>query len=183
MANVDRVNGFKPIRHLNGSPYNGAVTTYNNPGATVYVGDPVKLVGSSLADGTQNISVAAPGDAIVGVVCGFEVDPDNLGVQIGVAGRKVLVADSPDIIFEVQGDGVLAVASYGLNCNHINGGGSAVTGSSGCELDVSTAAVTATLTFKIRRATQRVDNDIAATNAKIEVSINSHQLVAGTVGI
>lgn len=51
MANVSRVNGFTPVQHLDGSPYNGQFRTYSVPasdGTALGVGDVVKLA----ADGT-----------------------------------------------------------------------------------------------------------------------------------
>ena len=46
MANVNRANGFTPVKHLNGSPYNGQVNVYEVPaGETipVFIGDLVEL--------------------------------------------------------------------------------------------------------------------------------------------
>ena len=50
MANVNRPQGFKPIRHLNGSMYNGQMNLYFIPpsDANAYaVGDMVTIVGTT----------------------------------------------------------------------------------------------------------------------------------------
>ena len=50
MANVSRINGFKPVKHLNGSPYNGQANIYEVPAGEavpVFVGDLVKLSDSA----------------------------------------------------------------------------------------------------------------------------------------
>ena len=50
MANINRPNGFRPVRHLNGSMYNGQGNLYYIPSsdANAYaVGDLVTLVGTT----------------------------------------------------------------------------------------------------------------------------------------
>ncbi|WP_299076558.1 hypothetical protein [uncultured Paraglaciecola sp.] len=188
MANVDRVNGFTPIRHLTGAPYNGQMEEYAITAAdstAVFVGDLVKLSGEADSEGRATVAQAAAGDAVVGVVVGLGVDPDKLNITYREAStyRKVLVANAPDLIFEVQADAVLAAASVGLNADFVVAAGSTTTGRSGMELDASTAATTATLPLKIHRMNSRVDNEIDVTNAKIEVMINVHQLAAGSAGV
>ena len=42
MANVDRPNGFKPVMHLNGSPYNGQYRKYYSPTDNLFMGDLVE---------------------------------------------------------------------------------------------------------------------------------------------
>lgn len=189
MANVDRVNGAAPVKHLNGSPYNGQVNQYFIPssdGTAVFVGDFVKLAGSASADGYPTVAKAAAGDASIGVVVGVAPDVTNLNTpqyRIASTNRYVLVADSPDLLFEIQADDVgatLAVTDVGLNAEFIDAGGSTVTGASGVELDTSTKATTATLGLKIRGIINRPGNEIGVVNQKVLVSINKHQLGDGT---
>ena len=45
MANVSKIRGFQPVRHLSGSPYNGQANIYAtaaSDSAALFVGDPVK---------------------------------------------------------------------------------------------------------------------------------------------
>lgn len=194
MANVSRVNGLHPVRYFNGAQYNGAVNMYFIPSgnaSNVFVGDPVKAdttgdtaAAGGKALGIQSVVPAAAGDAILGVVQGFIVDPTNLNTpqfRAASTGRYVLVSDDPAILYEVQtSNGTLGVADVGLNAAIAVAAGSTTTGSSGVTLDVGTAATTATLALKIVGFTQRVDNDNTSANAKVVVKINNDQFGAGT---
>ena len=54
MANTSRIAGFKPVKHLNGSPYNGQANIYEVPAGEavpVFVGDLVKLSDSAATAG------------------------------------------------------------------------------------------------------------------------------------
>lgn len=199
MANVSRVNGLHPVRYLNGATYNGAMNQYFIPSgnaSNVFVGDAVKAdttgdtaAAGGLAKGIQSVAPAAAGDAILGVVMGFAIDPTNLNTpqyRTASTGRYVLVCDDPNVLYEVQtSNGTLGLADVGLNASIAVAAGSTTTGSSGVTLDVATAATTATLALKIMGFTQRVDNEVAAANAKVVVKINNDQFGSstGTAGV
>lgn len=199
MANVDRVFGFRPVGHLNGSPWNGRVTKYWIPasdGTATFVGDLVKLSGTASASGIASVIQAAAGNTPVGVVISFEPNPDNLAQIHRTAsqdindqedGRYVYVADSPDLVCEVQEDGVggaLAITNVGQNADVVVGSGSATTGQSGMELDSSTANTTSTLVLRILGFVQRPDNEVGVANAKMLVGFNVHQYNSvGTTGV
>jgi hypothetical protein len=196
MANTSRVSGFRPIRYANGAQYNGMVTTYFIPSTNataVFVGDPVKAdaTGDTVAAGGKGLGVqsvvqAAAGDAILGVVVGFAVQPgvlDTPQYRSANQGRYVLVCDDPAVLYEIQVNGTLGVTDVGLNASISVGAGSTTTGSSGVQLDAATAAVTATLPLKIVGFTQRVDNDNTSANAKVIVKLNNYQLANATVGV
>ncbi len=195
MANVSRVNGFRPVKHLDGSPYNGAYNTYYVPasdGTALFVGDAVKLAGSASDDGYATIAQAAAGNPVVGVVVGFRVDPTNLNTpsqyRAASTARYVRVADARDLVFEVQEDavgGAAAVTDVGLNADLVVAAGSTTTGQSGMQLDTSTKATTATLVWKILGFANRPDNEIGSANAKVHVMINAHQHGdhTGTAGV
>jgi hypothetical protein len=193
MANTSRINGFRPVKHLNGSPYNGQVNVYHIPasdGTAVYVGDVVKYAGSSTADGTKpTVALAAAGDAIVGVVVGFAVNRDNINIggsyRAASTARDVLVCDSPDVVFEVEtSNGTPAATDVGLNINHATGSPDTATARSGAYVDFGTEATTAALTFKILGFVPREDNEVGA-SAKLLVKINNHQHGShtGTAGV
>lgn len=185
MANVDAPKGLRPVRHLNGSPFNGAANRYYVPasdGTAIFVGDPVKSGGSADADGVASVAQAAAGDNIRGVVIGVEpVTDESTFYRVASTERYVFVVDDPDVIFEVQEDGVggaLAAADIGLNADIVVGTGSTVTGSSAVELD-SSDKKTGTAQLRILGLAQRADNEIG-TNAKVEVLINEHELKSTT---
>lgn len=198
MPNVSRINGFRPIRYKNGSPYNGAFTEYVAPAAdatAIFVGDLVKL--GNNADDTENyraVAQAAASDAVIGVVVGVRVDYANLNAaphRVASTRRIIMVADDPNILFEAQEDGAtdpLELQDLGANINFVVGAGSAVTGQSGMQIDSDTHATTATLPLKLVEASRRADNEIVAdgqANTRWVVQINNHQLNAstGTAGV
>lgn len=187
MPNSDAPRGFTPIRHRNGAPYNGAANLYFCPASdstAVYIGDAVKSGGSADANGVPTAIQAAAGNAIRGVVVGVVPDTDeSLPYRAASTARYLLVADDPDLVFEVQEDSVgstLAADDVGENADIVVAAGSAITGRSGMELD-SSDHKTATAQLRILRLAQRADNEIG-TNAKWEVMINEHEL-ASTSGV
>ncbi len=182
MANTSRINGFRPVRHLQGAHIQSK--KYFIPatdGTAVHVGDVVKLAGSSDTDGTAStVALAAAGDAVLGVVVGFMPDPTNLNTsgqyRAASTARYVWVVDDPYVTFEAEtSNGTPAATDVGLNVNHAVGTPSTTTAQSGAYLDFGTEATTATLTFKVLSFRSRVDNEVGA-SAKLEVMINNHQL-------
>ena len=192
MANVDRVWGARPVGHINGAPYNGQVRKYYIPSTdstAVFQGDIVKLAGGADANGVSTVAQAAAGDKPVGVVMFFEPNPSDLSMLYRAAStnRYVYVADSPDLVLEIQEDGVggaLAAANVGQNADIVVASGSTTTGQSGMELDSSTAATTSTLVFNILGFSQKTDNEVGSANAKMLVTYNVHQYGSvGTAGV
>ena len=190
MANANTPFGLRPVRHRNGAPYNGAATRYFVPASdstALYLGDPVQIAGSSDADGIATVTraTAAGGNYVLGAVVG--VDPvegagaggrDSTTYRVASTARYVWVADDPDIVFEIQEDGVggaLAAANVGQNVDLVSGSGSTITGLSGFQADSSTAATTNTLQMRILGFAQKIGNEPGNANAKIEVVFNLHQ--------
>jgi hypothetical protein len=198
MANTSKISGFRPVKHINGSPYNGQANIYFIPatdGTAVYVGDLVKLAGSGDTVGTATVALAAAGDAVIGSVVGIvntKLDPvtgklssgsislDTPQYRAASTATYVLVADSTDIVYEAEAaNGTPAATDLGLNINHAVGTPSTTTGASGAYLDFGTEATTATLTLKLLGFVNRPDNEIGA-SAKMLVKINNHQFNSGT---
>lgn len=199
MANTNKVNGFRPVRYLNGAPYNGAFRRYVVPatdGTALFVGDLVKAeTTGDLTTGLSGVTRATAGAAVIGAVVGFEADPTNLNTpqyRAASTRRIVYVADDPNLLFEAQEDGLvtpIAMASIGLNASLIStSGGNTTTGASGMEIDSSTAAATATLELKIMEAVARQDNELITAGqayTRWVVKLNNHQLGSstGTAGV
>lgn len=189
MANVNRPNGLRPVKHLDGSPYNGAVNRYLIPASdstATFVGDAVKSGGTADADGVPTIAQAAAGDTLRGVIVGFEPDPTNLSGNYRAAStaRYALVADAPDLVFEVQEDavgGALAITAVGNNADLVVGSGNTSSGASGMQLDSSTAATT-TAQLRVLGFSQDPKNEVGVANAKVLVAINEHELKS-TAGV
>ena len=189
MANVDRGNGAKPVRHLSGAPWNGKVTRCYVPSTdatALFVGDFVKSAGSSDANGVPTVTQAAAGNTLRGVVVSIEPNPDNLGQLYRAASTSqyVYICDDPSVIFEIQEDGVggaMAATNVGNNGDIVVGSGSTTSGASGMLLDSSDVIATTTSTAQLRvmRLVQRPDNAIG-TSAKWEVLINEHEFKTTT---
>lgn len=209
MANVNRPQGFRPLRHIDGSPYNGQYTPYliaSGDGTAVYIGDVVVIAGSAGTvgqvvggmdvEGIATVIRAAAGTTgqnIAGVVAGFLPDPTNLNLKYRVAStnRIAYVVTDPTVVYECQEDAdttPLAAADIGLNIAFSLTAGSTTTGNSGMELDSSTKATTITLPFKLLGLVKRIDNNFntggsAVDKAKFEVLLNTQIFAMNTLGV
>ena len=206
MPNVNRPTGYRPVKHVNGSPFNGQVTMYvllASDATACAVGDLVDLSGAADASGVPAITRAtAANGPFLGAIVGFlpsGTDPINGSLGTGTADlslsgfrpastlRYALVADATDIVFEAQGSGTfLFNADPGLNASTTTTAATANgnAGLSNMQVDLATKAVTATLGIKILGASRRVDQDLAdSTNVKLEVMINNHRKNQGIAGV
>lgn len=192
MANADAPFGLRPVRYLSGAPYNGAANKYYVPSSdstAIYVGGLVKLAGSADADGVASVTGnVATGNAVLGVVVAVVPDTaDSLVYRAASTTRYVMVADDPNLVFEIQedsGGAAMAAANVG-NTADITGftGGSTTTGLSSLEIDSSTATASGdgTEDVLIVGLVQSPDNAIG-TNANWLVRLNNHSFVDGFAG-
>lgn len=199
MANTNRAFGLAPVRHANSAPYNGGGNLYCILAADTNgfaIGDPVASVaGGADADGIAAVTIGVAGAAIRGVIVGIfdrkdgvsKVDNPNSIVRPAAAQSinwYVLVADSPDLMFEIQEIGTgtpLAAADVGLNANFVAATNNGFV--SQYVLDNTTELATATLNLKIMGRVQRADNELGA-YCKWLVKINNHELNGtGTLGV
>jgi hypothetical protein len=118
---------------------------------------------------------------------GMSGDPGSLNTIVVPATKTkdyyVLVADDPNIVFEIQEIGTgtaLAAAAVGLNANFVAASPSAYV--SGFTLGNDAEAATATLDLKLLGLVQRPGNEFGA-YAKWKVQINNHQFRAGVAGL
>lgn len=192
MANPDVPSGLRPVAYQGGAPYNGATRAYSTAagdGTAIFLGDPVKLSGTSQTiDGSVYLDVdqAATGDVILGVVTAVKpATRDSLTYRAASTQRIVYVADDPNLLFEIQevsGGTALTANDAGLNADFVVGSGSTVTGLSGVELNNSGEATTNTLDLHIMGLVDRPDNVIGE-HAKWLVRINRHQHANQVAGI
>lgn len=192
MANTDAPRGLKPVQYVSGAPYSGRVNRYYVPdtdSTAIYVGGLVKAAGSADADGVPSVTGnVSTGNPVIGVVVAVEaVTQDSTTYRAASTERYVLVADEPNLLFEVQEDsdsGALAATAV-MNTADLTGftSGSTTTGLSSIEIDSSTATASGdgTEDVLIIRLARRPDNEIG-TNAKWLVRLNNHQYVDGTAG-
>lgn len=185
MANDDSPKGLTPVKHLDGSPYNGAANLYYVPTTdtvAIHVGDAVKSAGSADSGGIPSVAQVAAGDTIRGVVVGIKPRTDeDLNFRAASTERYLFVADAPDLVCEIQEDstgGALTAANVGSNADIAVGTGNTTVGRSGMELD-SSDVKTGSAQLRILSLAQRPDNEIG-TNAKWLVTINEHELKSTT---
>lgn len=212
MANTSKINGFRPVKHVTGAPYNGQANIYgvaSGDSTALFVGDVVKLAADGNAAGIQYVTahaagVAGTGQPALGVVVGVintKLDPvdgrmsggsislDTPVYRPGSVEQYVLVADSPDLIYEVEATAAgsaysFAVADIGQNANIFAGSGSTSTGNSAHSLNMSDKGAAATLPFKIVGVSKKIDNEVTGNYTKVLVQINNHQYKSvGTVGV
>lgn len=187
MANTNGAFGLRPVRHLSGAPFNGQLNAYfvaSDYATNMFIGDPVVVTGESITSGGVTrpvVAVATAGatNQITGVCMGFSPNPSVVSLGYGAAStlRIVYVADAPDIMFEVQGDGqgtVIAIADIGRNINLVSGAGSAYTKKSGWMLNEDSLGGDATYQMTIRGLVEREDNEPAAAYGKYLCTINLH---------
>lgn len=191
MANADTPFGLRPVRHLDGSPYSGAVTEYSTAtgdATAIFIGDPVILSGTSQTiDGVvyMDVDQAATGDVIAGVVVGVKPVTESSLAYRAASTQRILYVAPPSLIYEIQevsGGTALTANDAGLNANFVVGSGSTTTGYSGVELNNATEATTNTLDLQIVGFVNRPDNEIGE-HAKWYVRINRSQHANQVAGI
>lgn len=203
MASVSRINGFRPVKSITGAPYNGQSNLYFVPASdstVIMVGDAVKLSGDArAATGAPTVTrVSAATDIPVGIVVGIaftgvgdaaNIPPVNdLNTPMyrrASTDRYLLVADDPNLIYEVQYAGT-SVAAATITANVMQNGqftltaGNTASGSSGMQLDSAGLATTATLPLKIVGFPNRPDNIPGDQFFSYYVKLNSASLATGT---
>lgn len=203
MASVSRINGFRPVKTISGSPWNGQGNVYFVPASdssVIMVGDAVKLLGDArAATGVPTVTrVSAATDIPVGIVVGIlfsgvgdtgNVPPvTDLNTPVyrrASTDRYLLVCDDPTVVYEVQyaGTSVAAAtitANVGLNGQFTTTAGNTSTGASGMQLDSSGLATTATLPLKIVGFPNRPDNIPGDQFFSYYVKLNSATMGNGT---
>lgn len=197
MANANRPSGLSPVKHLTGAPFNGQGNIYQIAAADTNgyaIGDPVISSGSGDANGVPGITVYGGTGAIRGVILGLGTaealiaNPNNLNSTVRPAAAQstdwyAIVADSPDLIFEVQENSngtQLAATEIGLNTVLKSGSNNGyVSGWQLSSVTDATPATTATLAFRLLGLARRSDNAFGA-YAKWLVYPNVHELGHGT---
>jgi len=212
VANVSRVNGFRPVKHQNGSPYNGQANIYEFAvGETVPLGVGDAVVRSTEASTSGLVTVKSlsghatdANDVTSGVVQGVVVgiinsklDPLDGKMSTGSisldtpiyapAGTKayVLVADSIDIIYEIQSTASYALADIGLNADVGVLATSALTatGNSGMYVNATTPSASATRPVHVVGYVKRVDNEAPGAYNRLLVQLTTSAQGNAIVGV
>lgn len=151
-----------------------------------FIGSPVRLTGEAFNNGVPIVTLATPGDAMVGAVVGWDYIPTREGVDYIEGGAYLHVCDDPDAVFVATADNTIPVSSIGLNFNltaqtALNGRLSDV------KLDSATGTPAATGQMRLLRKVQANWADLqmpsGTTVTHWEVKINRHQLRNGVAGL
>lgn len=189
MANVSRIHGFTPVGTLSGGIGSMGYVQKCIKGTdatALAVGDPVKLVAGALSLGIPTVTAwTTTADANYGIVVSMESwdgsDADVVSSldkprYVATSTRMyVLVAISPDLIFEAQ-VASLEDGDIGSKADPIDGGADADAQTSGFYLD--TPAATETLGCSILEIVSLPDNALGA-YGKVRACWNMHQLGRG----
>ena len=192
MANVTERFGLRPSRQLNGSPFINAQNRYrvlNTNITSIFQGDLV----APTANGTVVRTVANTSATSVGVFNGcFYTDPTTqkptwknyLPGSTVASDIVAFVIDAPDTVFEVNANGVFAVADIFKNFSVNNVTGNTQTGISYVQLDVANSGTDSTyLVQAIDISGDVLNSDVTVSNANVLVRINNHFYKAATSGL
>lgn len=190
MANSDKPNGARPVGTLSGAPVSGTIRSYlaDGLGADIFIGDFVEMN----ADGFIDVATAAS-EELIGVCVGFQsaqagqtsgvtdhfmsgttdVDRQKKYYDASVDGEAwILVAQGPDVLYEIQTDGTITFTAIGNNAEIVATAGDTTRGISQHELSATTTALAAQL--RIVGPVNRVDNDVSSANSRWIVRINEN---------
>ena len=191
MANADNPRGLRPVQTVSGQCYTGATRMYYVPdtdATAIYMGGLVKLAGDADAQGVPAVTGnVASGDTVLGVVVsvGMPIRDSKTFHEASTEGY-VMVADDPDLLFEIQDDGAVASTSAEVgNVANLAGIllGNATTGRSEMEVDSATwtDAGAGTEDVVLMGLVQDERNEFGV-NANWLVRLNNHAFANGFVG-
>jgi len=202
MANQVAPRGFVPARYLNGAAWNGATNLYYIPSTDnnqYNPGDAVKSAAGADANGVPQVVKAGGTDTVRGVIVGIlTANPNNpslvgsnldLTVQNTPSTGKtrdyyVLVVDDPQVLFELQDDGLSALTASAANKNASFTVTNPTSPQQNSASVLSTASVNTTqaLNLRIMGLSQKPNNAFGAYAIWI-VKFNQHELMGNTAGV
>jgi hypothetical protein len=173
MSNPNAPFGLRPVRHIDGSPWNGQTQRcYISAlyAVALYIGDPVLFTptlnekDTTAKYPTVNVSAGTAGTIIRGVITSFEEKASDLTLQYNPAStaRWANVCVGHDVVYQVRDDGSGTPSKVfpGQNAICANAGGDAITGLSGYQLDATTPTTTQNYTLHIIGLADIEDNEL-----------------------
>lgn len=201
MVNLVRPRGFVASRMLSGAAWSGGVNMYWIPSTDTNQynpGDAVKSVANADGNGLPAVTKALGTDTVRGVIVGcLRQTPNNtslVGTNLDLTVQNipatklqayyVLVVDDPDVLFELQDDGLAALTATASNKNasFTVTNPTAPAQNSASVLSTASVATTITLPLKLMGLKQSPDNAFGV-NAVWIVKFNQHELMGGTAGV
>lgn len=204
MANTNAPFGLKPVKHLDGSPWNSVANLYfidSTDTAAYYIGDVVKSASGVAGDtltGAPAVTLAGTrGQALTsgnvrGVVVGIGTapntpggafpqafNPDNLAITYIPASKTqdyyVWVVDDPSVVFEAQTDS-LTSAPYNQNAPlFVAAAPTAPVNQSKSYVQGSAAGTTQALPLRLLGGVWRSDNDLTGTAQYAKLLVKINQ--------
>ncbi len=176
MANVQTPFGLRPVRHLDGSPWNGQTLRCfisASYATALFIGDPVIFGSTTLANKdttakcpTIVTNAGTNGLLCEGVIVAFEPNPNNLTLQYRPASTEryaFVVPAVPNLVFQIRDDGSGTPAKVFTHQNAemaAGSGGSTITGLSSFALDASTPTTTQGFPLHILTLADIADNEL-----------------------
>ena len=167
MATTATPYGFKPLNHVGGTPYAGAVRHIkiaSGFGTNIFNGSIVNIVAAGTIEVVTDIGSNADQfpAGVIGVFVGCTyTDPTSKNKTFSnhwptgtvASDAMAYVVDDPNVLFQAQADGSLAQTALGNNCHfdaaQSTSTGSTTTGNSTSAIDASEVAATNTFGFRI----------------------------------
>lgn len=202
MANFVGPRGFVPSRYLNGACWNGAANMYHIPSTDTNQynpGDAVKSAANGDANGIPDVVKITNGTdtargVIVGCLTAIPNNPSLVGSTLDLTVQNipatktrdyyVLVVDDPQVLFELQDDGLNALTATACNKNasYTVANPTAPQQNSATVLNTASVATTQGLSLKLVGLVQRANNSLGV-NATWLVKLNQHELMGNTAGV
>jgi len=186
MANADNLRGFRAVRNLDGTPFNGGTTRCSlvvGDSTATFIGDAVVLSGTASAEGYPSVAQGAASDtAFFGVIESFVPDRDDLTLMYRTAStaRECNVVPANAALFAVQSSGATVITDVGETADITVGSGNTTTGLSAMELN--DADIGTGLNLLILGFDERPDNEIGAANVDVIVKFNETVFHGGDIG-
>lgn len=198
MSTAVSTRGMIPVKLLGGQPYNGAVTHYpitSTYDVSIFKGDIVEIaptdVSTTLDSGDiSRMTHDAAMPNMLGVFMGCAYTDATMGFihrQYWPAGQiatdaVAYICDDPDVIYEVQSDGIVLRTDVGENFEMVEAlAGQTSTGNSRVQLANGTAGTAATLPLNLIGFPDRVGSTVgdAYTDCLVRLVTHRHRTLAG----
>ncbi len=187
MANVNAPFGFRPMRHVSGLPWSGAITKrliQNGFATSIFKGD--LIVYATTGYVTRFAAAGAICDGVfmgcnyLSVVTGKREWSPHYPASLAATGDiEADIMDDPDVLMEGQVDNTaLTIAMIGANADITATAGNTLNGQSAEVVAGAGVAVTATLPLRIHSFSTEPDNDAASAFARIMVQLNTQGKLA-----
>lgn len=198
MANISAPYGLRPINLIGGQPFAGSTRLMkiaSEYGTDIFFGDVVQVAADGTIQKVTNVGTAAdPFPAgTVGVFLGCQLSAYSPSAILGVSaqswtagtkdtGAYALVADDPDVCFQIQANGTMAQSTLHGNYGLVQTAGDAMIGNSKVALDTASAGTADTIAFKVidfvNGPFSKVGDDY--TDVIVKFNPKSHAYLSGT---